>query len=303
VARVLEVRDLTKRFGTNVAVDGLSFKATPGRVLGFLGPNGAGKTTTLRALLGLTLPTSGTATVDSRPYCELQDPVKVVGAVLEGPQFHPGRTGRNHLRVLATAAGLPASRVDELLRLVELDGAGRRRVKGYSLGMRQRLSLAGALLGDPKALVLDEPANGLDPQGIRWLRDFLRAQAADGRTVLVSSHVLAEMAQTVDEVVVISRGKLVAQGSLDELTHAVEAPVWVRSPEPQRLQAALMARNGVEAEPAGAEGGWLSVRGASLEDVGTTAAENGIPVFELYRPRQSLEHVFLELTSGTEAGR
>jgi ABC-2 type transport system ATP-binding protein len=303
VARVLEVRDLTKRFGANVAVDGLSFKATPGRVLGFLGPNGAGKTTTLRALLGLTLPTSGTATVDSQPYRELQDPVKVVGAVLEGPQFHPGRTGRNHLRVLATAAGLPASRVDELLGLVELDGAGRRRVKGYSLGMRQRLSLAGALLGDPKALVLDEPANGLDPQGIRWLRDFLRAQAADGRTVLVSSHVLAEMAQTVDEVVVISRGKLVAQGSLDELTHGVEAPVWVRSPEPERLQAALVARNGVEAEPAEAEGGWLSVRGASLEDVGTTAAENGIPVFELYRPRQSLEHVFLELTSGTEAGR
>jgi ABC-2 type transport system ATP-binding protein len=303
VARVLEVRDLTKRFGANVAVDGLSFKASPGRVLGFLGPNGAGKTTTLRTLLGLTLPTSGTAMVDSQPYRALEDPVKVVGAVLEGPQFHPGRTGRNHLRVLATAAGLPASRVDEMLSLVELDGAGRRRVKGYSLGMRQRLSLAGALLGDPRALVLDEPANGLDPQGIRWLRDFLRAQAADGRTVLVSSHVLAEMAQTVDEVVVISRGKLVAQGSLDELTHGVEAPVWVRSPEPERLQAALAARDGVHAQPAEAGGGWLAVRGASLEDVGTTAAENGIPVFELYRPRQSLENVFLELTSGTEAGR
>jgi ABC-2 type transport system ATP-binding protein len=303
VARVLEIRDLTKRFGTNVAVDGLSFKATPGRVLGFLGPNGAGKTTTLRTLLGLTLPTSGTATVDSQPYRDLEEPVKVVGAVLEGPQFHPGRTGRNHLRVLATAAGLPASRVDELLRIVELDGAGRRRVKGYSLGMRQRLSLAGALLGDPKALVLDEPANGLDPQGIRWLRDFLRAQAAEGRTVLVSSHVLAEMAQTVDEVVVISRGKLVAQGSLDELTHGVEAPVWVRSPEPDRLRAALAARDGVDAQPGEAEGGWLAVRGGSLEDVGTTAAENGIPIYELYRPRQSLENVFLELTSGTEAGR
>jgi ABC-2 type transport system ATP-binding protein len=303
VARVLEVRDLTKRFGATVAVDGLSFKATPGRVLGFLGPNGAGKTTTLRALLGLTLPSSGTAMVDSQSYRALEDPVKVVGAVLEGPQFHPGRTGRNHLRVLATAAGLPASRVDEMLRLVELDGAGRRRVKGYSLGMRQRLSLAGALLGDPRALVLDEPANGLDPQGIRWLRDFLRAQAADGRTVLVSSHVLAEMAQTVDEVVVISHGKLVAQGSLDELTHGVEAPVWVRSPEPERLQAALSGRDGVDAQPAEAGGGWLAVRGASLEDVGTTAAENGIPVFELYRPRQSLENVFLELTSGTEAGR
>ena len=303
VPRVLEVRDLTKRFGANVAVDGLSFKATPGSVLGFLGPNGAGKTTTLRTLLGLTLPTSGTAMVDNRRYRDLADPVKVVGAVLEGPQFHPGRTGRNHLRVLAAAAGLPSSRVDEMVRLVELNGAGNRRVKGYSLGMRQRLSLAGALLGDPSALVLDEPANGLDPQGIRWLRDFLRAQAADGRTVLVSSHVLAEMAQTVDEVVVISRGKLVAQGSLDELTHGVEAPVWVRSPEPERLRAALEARENVQVEPGEAGAGWLAVRGASLEDVGTTAAENGIPVFELYRPRQSLEHVFLELTAGTEAGR
>src|ERR687895_359587 len=181
---MLEVDSLTKRFGATLAVDGLSFKAEPGRVLGFLGPNGAGKTTTLRTLLGLTIPTSGSATVDGRPYRELSDPVRVLGAVLEGPQFHPGRTGRNNLRVLASAAGLPTGRVDEVLRLVELDGAGGRRVKGYSLGMRQRLSLAGALLGDPRGLVLDEPANGLDPQGIRWLRDFLRARAAEGRTVL-----------------------------------------------------------------------------------------------------------------------
>ena len=300
---MLEVRDLTKRFGQNVAVDGLSFKATPGRVLGFLGANGAGKTTTLRTLLGLTLPSSGTATVDGRPYRELDDPIGTVGAVLEGPQFHPGRTGRNHLRVIAMAAGRPRDRVEEVLRLVELEGAGDKRVKTYSLGMRQRLSLAGALLGDPRALVLDEPANGLDPQGIRWLRDFLRAQVTDGRTVLVSSHVLAEMAQTVDEVVVISHGKLVAQGSLDELTQGVAAPIWVRGPEPERLHAALVAREGVDAEPGEAEGGWLSVRGATLEEVGTTAAENGIPVYELYRPRQSLESVFLELTGGTEAGR
>jgi ABC-2 type transport system ATP-binding protein len=300
---MLEVRDLTKRFGQNVAVDGLSFKATPGRVLGFLGPNGAGKTTTLRILLGLTMPTSGEATVEGRRYRELTDPVNVVGAVLEGAQFHPGRSGRNHLRVLAAAAGLPTSRVDEMLRLVELDGAGDKRVKGYSLGMRQRLSLAGALLGDPRALVLDEPANGLDPQGMRWLREFLRRQASEGRTVLVSSHVLAEMAQTVDEVVVISRGRLVAQGSLEELTRGVEAPVWVRSPDADRLRTALTAREGVDAEPGEAGSGWLAVRGATLEEVGTTAADNGIPVFELYRPRQSLEHVFLELTGGTEAGR
>jgi ABC-2 type transport system ATP-binding protein len=302
VQPVLEVRDLTKRYGANLAVDGLSFKAGPGRVLGFLGPNGAGKTTTLRMLLGLTLPTSGETAVDSLPYRQLKDPISIVGAVLEGPQFHPGRTGRNHLRVMATAAGLPSSRVEEVLRLVELDGAGDKRVKAYSLGMRQRLSLAGALLGDPRALVLDEPANGLDPQGIRWLRDFLRGQAAQGRTVLVSSHVLAEMAQTIDEAVVISHGKLVAQGSLDDLTAGAEAPVWVRSPEPDRLQAALNAQDDVSAEPGEAEGGWLAVRGASLETVGTTAAEARIAVYELYRPRQSLEHVFLELTGGTEAG-
>jgi ABC-2 type transport system ATP-binding protein len=223
--------------------------------------------------------------------------------VLEGPQFHPGRSGRNHLRVLAVAAGLPRGRVEEVLRLVELEGAGDKRVKAYSLGMRQRLSLAGALLGDPRALVLDEPANGLDPQGIRWLRDFLRGQAAAGRTVLVSSHVLAEMAQTVDEVVVISRGRLVAQGSLDELTAGAEAPVWVRSADPDRLRSALGDRDGVVAEHGEAAGGWLAVRGASLEDVGTAALEAGVAVFELYRPRQSLESVFLELTSGTEAGR
>ena len=299
---MLEVRDLTKRYEANLAVDGLSFTAQPGRVLGFLGPNGAGKTTTLRMLLGLTLPTSGSTAVDGRPYRQLKDPISVVGAMLEGPQFHPGRTGRNHLRVIATAAGLPHSRVEEVLRLVELDGAGNERVKAYSLGMRQRLSLAGALLGDPSALVLDEPANGLDPQGIRWLRDFLRGQAGQGRTVLVSSHVLAEMAQTVDEVVVISRGKLVAQGSLDELTAGAEAPVWVRSPEPDRLQAALNAQDDLTAEPGEAEGGWLAVKGASLETVGTTAAENGIAVYELYRPRQTLESVFLDLTAGTEAG-
>jgi ABC-2 type transport system ATP-binding protein len=297
---MLEVDSLTKRFGASLAVDGLSFKAEPGRVLGFLGPNGAGKTTTLRTLLGLTIPTSGSATVDGRPYRELSDPVRVIGAVLEGPQFHPGRTGRNHLRVLASAAGLPTGRVDEVLRLVELDGAGRRRVKGYSLGMRQRLSLAGALLGDPRGLVLDEPANGLDPQGIRWLRDFLRARAAEGRTVLISSHVLAEVAQTVDEVVVVSRGRLIAQGTVGELTAGAGGAVWVRSPARDRLREALRAKE-VTAEDG--QGDWLSVPGATLELVGDTAAEHGIAVHELYRQSQSLEDVFLQLTQGTEAGR
>jgi ABC-2 type transport system ATP-binding protein len=297
---MIEVDSLTKRFGSTLAVDGLSFKAEPGRVLGFLGPNGAGKTTTLRTLLGLTIPTSGSATVDGRTYRELDVPVRVIGAVLEGPQFHPGRTGRNHLRVLASAAGLPAGRVDEVLKLVELDGAGGRRVKGYSLGMRQRLSLAGALLGDPQGLVLDEPANGLDPQGIRWLRDFLRARAAEGRTVLISSHVLSEVAQTVDEVVVLSRGRHIAQGTVDELTAGAGGAVWVRSPARDRLREALRAK---DLTPEDGQGDWLSVPGATLEVVGDTAAEHGIAVHELYRQSQSLEDVFLQLTQGTEAGR
>jgi ABC-2 type transport system ATP-binding protein len=297
---VLEFHSLSKRFGATLAVDGLSFAATPGRILGFLGPNGAGKTTSLRTLLGLTLPTSGSATVDGCSYRELRDPVEVVGAVLEGPQFHPGRTGRNHLRVLATAAGLPKSRVEEVLKLVELDGAGNKRVKGYSLGMRQRLSLASALLGDPRALVLDEPANGLDPQGIRWLRDFLRARAAEGRTVLISSHVLAEVSQTVDEVVVISRGRLVGQGTVEELAGA-GGTVWVRGSEPDRLREALAAA-GIQAEPSSTPG-WLGVHGASLEAIGDTALSAGVAVYELYRQRQTLEDVFLQLTGGTEAGR
>jgi ABC-2 type transport system ATP-binding protein len=299
---MLEVDSLTKRFGSTLAVDGLSFKAEPGRVLGFLGPNGAGKTTTLRTLLGLTIPTSGSATVDGRSYRELSDPVRVLGAVLEGPQFHPGRTGRNHLRVLASAAGLPTGRVDDVLRLVELDGAGRRRVKGYSLGMRQRLSLAGALLGDPRGLVLDEPANGLDPQGIRWLRDFLRARAAEGRTVLISSHVLAEVAQTVDEVLVVSRGRRIAQGTVDELTAGAGGggAVWVRSPARDRLGEALRAKDVAVQD---GQGDWLTVPGGTLEVVGDTAAEHGIAVYELYRQSQTLEDVFLQLTEGTEAGR
>jgi len=214
---MLEVHELTKRYGATLAVDQLSFRAEPGRVLGFLGPNGAGKTTTLRTLLGLTLPTSGKATVGGQSYRSLSDPISQVGAVLEGPQFHPGRSGRNHLRMLAMAAGIPAGRVDELLRLVDLDSAGGKRVKGYSLGMRQRLSLAAALLGDPRALVLDEPANGLDPAGMAWLRVLLRDLAGDGRTVLISSHVLAEVAQTVDDVVIVNAGQLKYAGPLGAL--------------------------------------------------------------------------------------
>ena len=240
----IEAVGLTKRYGGITAVDDLTFAVREGSVTGFLGPNGAGKTTTLRMVLGLARPTAGTATVEGRRYVELDDPARTVGANLEVAGAHPGRSGRNHLRALAAMAGLPHSRVDEVLRLVELDDAADRRAGKYSLGMRQRLGLAATLLGDPRVLVLDEPANGLDPQGIRWLRDFLRGMAAEGRTVLVSSHVLAEVAQTVDDVVVIHRGRLVQQGPVQALT---SAGVLVRSPRSDELRTALY--NGASRRP------------------------------------------------------
>ncbi len=217
-SEVVSCRALTKCYGELVAVDGVTFSLEPGTVTGFLGPNGAGKTTTLRLLLGLAEPTAGEALVFGRRYRELEQPIRRVGAVLESSDLHPARNGRDHLRALALAAGLPLGRVEEVLELVELSGAAGRRVRTYSLGMRQRLGLAAALLGDPKLLVLDEPANGLDPAGVRWLRTFLQAFAAQGRTVLVSSHLLAEVAQTVDRVLIIDHGRLLASGRLDELT-------------------------------------------------------------------------------------
>jgi len=215
---VVRCRALTKRYGGLTAVDNVTFSLEPGTVAGVLGPNGAGKTTTLRLLLGLAEPTAGEALVFGRRYRELEQPARQVGAVLESTDFHPGRNGRDHLGALAFAAGLPLARVEEVLEQVELTGAANRRVRTYSLGMRQRLGLAAALLGDPQLLILDEPANGLDPAGVRWLRTFLQKLAAQGRTVLVSSHVLAEVAQTVDQVLIIGRGRLLARGRLDELT-------------------------------------------------------------------------------------
>jgi ABC-2 type transport system ATP-binding protein len=215
---VISVRSLTKRFGDLTAVDGLTFSLRSGTVTGFLGPNGAGKTTTLRLLLGLAEPTAGEALVFGRRYRELDDPAHRIGAVLESADFHPGRSGRDHLRTLAIAAEIPLARVEEVLALVEIEAVAGRLVKTYSLGMRQRLGLAGALLGDPELLILDEPANGLDPAGVHWLRRFLRNFAEQDRTVLVSSHMLAEAAQTVDQVVIIDHGRSVASGRLDELT-------------------------------------------------------------------------------------
>jgi ABC-2 type transport system ATP-binding protein len=288
---------LTKRFGSVLAVDDLSFTLPSGTITGFLGPNGAGKTTTLRMLLGLAAPTSGRALVLGRPYAELHQPALSIGAVLEATDFHPGRSGRDHLRTLSRAVDVPDSRVDEALRTVELEVAGRRRVKGYSLGMRQRLGLAGALLGDPELLILDEPANGLDPEGVRWLRDFLRAFASGGRTVLVSSHALAEVAQTVDQVLIINRGRLVVESSLQALTSRVGGAVRVRTPEPDRLQEALRG----EQLDADRDAQTLHVRGADTERVGDIAFTAGIPLHELVSEGSSLEEIFLELTSEASA--
>jgi len=300
--RVIDIEHLTKRFGHGddavTAVDDLTFSVAPGRVTGFLGPNGAGKTTTLRMLLGLVGPTSGTATIGGRAYAHLDRPEAEVGAALEATGFHPGRTARNHLRVLALAAGLDPARADEVLAQVGLTEAADRRTGGFSLGMRQRLSLAAALLGDPAVLILDEPANGLDPEGIAWLRQFLRHLAGQGRTVLVSSHVLVEVQQTVDDVVIIARGKLVRQCTLAELVASSTSHVRAVTPDAERLAAAL--REGVDgAVPSLVEvdGSALRVEGVPAAIVGRAALRAGAELHELGEARSDLEEVFLELTA------
>ena len=292
---MIEVDHLTKRYGKTVAVNDLTFRVTPGRITGFLGPNGAGKTTTLKAILSLIRPTSGTTRVLGKPYRELEDPAREVGAVLETSRYHPGRSGRNHLRVLAAQAAIPSSRVEEVLELVAMKEAARRRVGGYSMGMRQRLGLAAALLGDPELLVLDEPANGLDPAGIRWLRDLLRSLAARGRTILVSSHVLAEVEQIADEVVIIHRGRFVAQSTTEELAARASGAVRVRSPDAQRLREVL-TREGMRV--AQADDGALAVSDGTTERVGELAAANNVVLHELTAERATLEEAFLELTAG-----
>ena len=291
---VVRAESLTKRFGNVVAVDDLSFELERGTITGFLGPNGAGKTTTLRMLLGLAAPTSGRAFVFGQPYAELAEPTRRVGAVLEASDFHPGRSGRDHLRMLAEAVDLPRSRVDDVLRLVELQEAANRPVKGYSLGMRQRLGLSAALLGDPELLVLDEPANGLDPGGVRWLRDFLRALAAEQRTVLISSHVLAEVAQTVDEVLIINHGKLVVESPLEQLTSRAKGSVRVRTTDTARLEAALR-HVGIQAS-AGKDHAVLAYE-TTTEQVGDIAFAANLPIYELTGESSSLEEVFLGLTT------
>jgi ABC-2 type transport system ATP-binding protein len=291
----IAVEGLTKRFGSVRAVEDLTFATTPGRVTGFLGPNGAGKTTTLRMVLGLVTPTAGSALVEGRHYAELADPLRTVGAALEASSFHPGRSARDHLRVLATAGGLPPTRVDETLEQVGLTDVGDRRAGGFSLGMRQRLALAAALLGDPRVLVLDEPANGLDPEGIAWLRGFLRYLAGEGRTVLVSSHVLSEVQQTVDDVVIVARGRLVRQATLAELDDPTMRAVAIRTPDPDGLRLALSTARLPAAQPAG-DGSWR-VTGSTTEAIGAAAFAGGVELHELAATASDLERTFLELTA------
>ena len=290
------VAGLTKQYKRVRAVDNLSFSVDPGRVTGFLGPNGAGKTTTLRMILNLVTPTAGTATIGGHRYADLSDPLRHVGAILEASSAHKGRTGLNHLRVICAAAGLPRQRADEVMALVGLAPAAKRKFKGYSLGMRQRLGIAAALLGDPRVLVLDEPANGLDPEGIRWMRDLLKSLSAQGRTVLVSSHLLAEMEQLADDVVIIAGGRLVAQGQVGAiLGGATAAQVRVRTPQPDELTKALAAQNAtVRPGPGGA----LFVTGVDAPAVGAAALRAGVELHELVTERADLERVFLELTAG-----
>jgi ABC-2 type transport system ATP-binding protein len=291
------VSGLTKQYKNVRAVNNLSFTVAPGRVTGFLGPNGAGKTTTLRMLLNLVTPTAGTATISGRRYADLSDPLRQVGAVLEASSAHKGRTGINHLRVIYAAAGLPKQRADEALALVGLTPAAKRKFKGYSLGMKQRLGIAAAMLGDPRVLILDEPANGLDPEGIRWMRGFLKNLAHEGRTVLVSSHLLSEMQLLADDVVIIAAGQLVRQGPVDQVlgSMAQGARVRVRTPQAEALTAAIKAQSAtIETD----EQGVLLVGGVDAPTIGRSALAAGVELHELTTERPDLERVFLELTAG-----
>ncbi|WP_406111751.1 ABC transporter ATP-binding protein [Kitasatospora purpeofusca] len=292
---MIKVEGLTKEYGGARVVDGLDFEMAPGVVTGFLGPNGAGKSTTMRLILGLDRPTAGRALVDGRPYAELDRPLRRVGALLDAQALHGGRTARGHLRWLAASNGLPDRRVDEVLDRVGLTGAAGRRIRGFSLGMRQRLGVASALLGDPPVLMLDEPVNGLDPEGIRWIRTLLRGLAAEGRAVLVSSHLMTEMALTADHLVVIGRGRLLADSAAaDFIDRHGRTRVRVRAVDPVRL-AALMLRSGLDAQPS-ADGAW-EVTGTAAESVAALAAADGVVLFEIAVQQDSLEEAFMRMTA------
>jgi ABC-2 type transport system ATP-binding protein len=289
------VSGLTKVYKNVRAVDDLSFTVEPGRVTGFLGPNGAGKTTTLRMVLNLVRPTAGTATISNKRYADLHDPIRQVGAILEASGAHRGRSGRNHLRMLCDAAGIPVNRADDVLEMVHLTAAAHRKFKGYSLGMRQRLGIAAALLGDPEVLILDEPANGLDPEGIRWMRDLLKALAEQGRTVLVSSHLLSEMEILADDIVIVAAGKLVRQGTVAEIIDSMGTTrMLVRTPKPDELVAAL----GTSVTAVRRADGALLVTGADGPTIGAAAMGVGAQIHELTTERPDLENVFLQLTAG-----
>jgi ABC-2 type transport system ATP-binding protein len=294
----LVVEGLTKRYKGRTVVDALSFEVHPGRVTGFVGPNGAGKTTSLLMVLGLARPAAGSARFAGRPYRELETPLRSVGAVLEIAKGHPGRSGRDELRVMAATHAIPDARVDELLELVGLAGDGGRRSAEYSLGMRQRLALAGAMLGDPPILILDEPLNGLDPQGIRWLRGFMTDRAAEGRAILVSSHQLTELQHVATDMVVIDKGKLVAQGAVADLISGSDAGVWLRTADPDALEVVLRS-HGMSVLRQEADGMRVSgVSGVTGEQVARIALEHQIVVTELYPLVANLEQAFFDLVGG-----
>ncbi|MDT7544939.1 MAG: type transport system ATP-binding protein [Actinomycetota bacterium] len=303
---MIEAHGLTKRYGDKVAVDDLSFVVKPGIVTGFLGPNGAGKSTTMRLILGLDRPTSGSVTVNGKPYRDHAAPLHEVGALLEARAVHTGRSARNHLRALAQTSGIPTSRVDELIDVVGLHDVARKRVKGFSLGMGQRLGIATALLGDPSTLLLDEPVNGLDPEGIRWIRELLRERAAGGRTVLVSSHLMSEMSQTADHLIVVGRGRLIADIGVREFIAAASRNlVRVRTTDTRKLTALLKAPEVTITKGADKS---LTVAGLTTDQIGTAAGQAGITLLELAPQAASLEEAFMELTkdslefTGTSAG-
>src|SRR4051794_12555294 len=290
---MITLNGLTKSYGHRVAVDDLTVAVTPGRVTGLLGPNGAGKSTTMRMILGLDRPTAGSALVNGRPYSHLDGPLHHVGALLDAKDVHPGRTARAHLRALATSNGIPTSRVDAVLELTGMAGVAGRRIKGFSLGMSQRLGIAATMLGDPEVLMFDEPVNGLDPEGILWIRTFMRGLAAEGRTVFVSSHLMSEMALTADHLIVIGRGRLLADVATKDFIDASSSNhVRVRSPQADQLEHLLRDR----ATTVRRVDGYLELDGMTTEQVGDLAAANGLTLHELFAERASLEAAFMEMT-------
>jgi ABC-2 type transport system ATP-binding protein len=302
---MIEAHDLTKHYGGKLAVDHLSFQVAPGKVTGFLGPNGAGKSTTMRLILGLDRPDAGTATIGGRAYADLREPLRTAGALLEAKATHPGRSAYDHLLFLAQSQGLSRRRVDEVLALVGLTEVARKRIRGYSLGMNQRVGIAAAMLGNPQVLLLDEPVNGLDPEGVLWIRNLMKQLAAEGRTIFVSSHLMNEMAVTADHLIVIGRGRLIADAPTHEfIERSSEKSVLVRSPDAGRLTGLLTAEGAaVTAAQAGEGPGALRVSGMEAARIGEIAAAGGIVLHELTPSRATLEQAFMELTAGaTEFG-